>query len=203
MNIEKVVVGPLETNCYIVSKNSHAFIVDPGADHDLLKNRLLKLGLELDFIIYTHGHADHIKGGDGFDVPMYIHHSDAPCLSDSSLNLSSFVGAPFVLDSISELRILHDGDTIEFQNETMHILHTPGHTLGGICLLLGDKLFSGDTLFCRSIGRSDFHGGNHETLVSSIANKIFMLPDETDVYPGHGNQTVVGEEKKLNPFFSL
>ena len=200
--VESVEVGPFFTNCYIVGKEcSSAFIIDPGDEEGKIKKLVKKHNFNLLFVVNTHGHIDHIKEDNSFNLPVFIHAKDAPLLKDPDLNLSSFLDSPFKLNDDIQVRTLKDKDFIEFNNEKIEVIYTPGHTQGGICIKLGSFLFSGDTLFCNSIGRTDFKGGNYELLIDSIRNKLFCLDDNLTVLPGHGPKTTLGQEKRNNPFF--
>ena len=202
MKIERLVVGPIETNCYIVMQDRECFIVDPGADSEAIKKFIYSEMLTVDFIVYTHGHADHIVAGPDFDVPMFIHKDEEAFLYDSKLNLSCFSTQDFVFGDKCQVNGVQDGDNLLFQGNEIKIIHTPGHTAGGICLYVDKVLFSGDTLFNRSIGRTDLPTGDQAVLLSAIKKKLFILPDQTVVYPGHGEFTTIGEEKQNNPFFT-
>lgn len=202
MRIHTITVGPLDTNCYCVDHNKSAFLVDPGDDYDTILKYLEENSLNLDFVVLTHGHADHIKEASKLNVPIYIHKEDKICLYDSAYNLSSFVGAPFAFSKDLHVLELQDGDSIDWQGKVLKVIHTPGHSKGGISILLDESLFSGDTLFRFSIGRTDLSGGSYEQLMQSINQRLFVLPDTVKVYPGHGGSSTIGEEKKLNPFMN-
>ena len=199
--IKTLIVGNMFTNCYIVydKMKGKAFIIDPGAEADNIKKYLDSNKLNVEFIIHTHGHIDHIIADAQFEIPIYIHKLDREYLLNSEFNLSSFLDSPFKLAN-KDIRALNDGDKVEFIDSTLKIIHTPGHTPGGICILLNKALFSGDTLFAEGIGRTDFPGASHELLVDSIKEKLLKLPDDVVVYPGHGEPTTIGREKKTNPF---
>ena len=192
------------TNTYIVwDENSRqAMIIDPAAPDRMLTEEIKNLKLDLKYIINTHGHGDHIAGNqlikDSFSAPLSIHEADAAKLTEAKLNLSEFWNADIVSPPADVL--FKDGDKITLGNYEVTVIHTPGHSLGGICLLVDGLLFSGDTLFSKGIGRTDLPGGNYEMLISSIKDKLFKLPDETIVLPGHGPETTIGKEKRNNPF---
>lgn len=204
MILEAVCVGQMQVNCYILAqdKDSCAIIIDPGDEEAKIKSVLDKYRLNPAFIINTHGHIDHIGCDEKFSVPVYIHKKDLALLKDSRLNLSSFFTRP--LSVSSEIRTLRDKETVEMDSLQLQVIHTPGHTPGGISLLLQkpkDKiLFTGDSLFCRGIGRTDFPGADEDSLIKSIKDKLLELPDDTVIYPGHGPSSTIGEEKKNNPF---
>lgn len=199
--VKSFVVGPLETNCYIVSDPAtrQACLIDPGADPAVIKDYVRKNSLELKFIINTHGHGDHIAANNQFKVPIYIHQLDGDFLTDTGLNLSKmFI---FGITSPKASRLLKDGDTITLGNLTLDVIHTPGHSPGSISVKVGDAVFTGDALFAGGIGRTDFAYGDTDLLMRSITDRLFTLNDDTRIYPGHGPQSTIGEEKRSNPFF--
>lgn len=204
MIFEHLVVGELGVNCYILAAevSKGALIIDPGADFDGIKERLNKLKLTAESIILTHGHYDHIGAVNDFKAPVYAHKDEEKMLSNSSLNFSALFSSPASVTG--RVKGLQDGDEVSLVGLRLRIIHTPGHSPGGICIRLlspvSDMLFSGDTLFRGSVGRSDFPGANGKALFSAIKEKLFILPDDTVVYPGHGPKTTIGWEKKHNPF---
>lgn len=204
MILETVCVGPMQVNCYILAAagDSSAIIIDPGDEDNKIREVLNKYKLNPVFIINTHGHIDHIGCDDKFNVPVYIHQKDAALLTDPRLNLSSFLVFPFSVKS--KVHALEDKESIGIDNLQLEVMHMPGHTPGGIALYLKkpqDKiLFTGDSLFCQGIGRTDFPGADEKLLIKSIKEKIFKLADDTVIYPGHGSSSTIGEEKKNNPF---
>ncbi|MEW6620250.1 MAG: MBL fold metallo-hydrolase [bacterium] len=200
-NIHKLVVGFMESNCYILEDGNEAIVIDPGGDAYLILDKLNELKTKLIYIINTHGHSDHIAGNNELKnatgAKILIHKKDAVMLTDSSSNLSAFFYEPIIT---SADRLLEDGEYIETGHLKLKVIHTPGHTQGGICLS-GDKfIFTGDTLFAGGIGRTDFPGGDYKTLIDSINQHLLILEDETIIYPGHGNISTIGEERKTNPF---
>jgi glyoxylase-like metal-dependent hydrolase (beta-lactamase superfamily II) len=203
---EGLSVGPMDNNCYIIGceDTREAAVVDPGAEGDRILKKLASLNLKCSYIILTHGHVDHIGAlqqvHQGTGAQVLIHTGDAAMLTSPSRNLSSMVGANVKLKEAD--RLLNDGDTVEVGKVQIKVIHTPGHTIGGITLAAGDKLITGDTLFAGSVGRSDFPGGNHGQLIASIKNKILNFPENTGVYPGHGPSSTVGREAKHNPFLN-
>lgn len=205
MILETISVGPMQVNCYILASgpDSRAIIIDPGAQDYKIKEILNKYNLTPEFIINTHGHIDHIGCDDKFGIPVYIHRKELALLRNPELNLSSFLASAFSIKS--EVRALEDKENIELGQMQLEVLHVPGHTPGGISLLMKKPeskiLFTGDTLFYHGIGRTDFDGGNENSLINSIKQKLFSLDDETIVYPGHGPSSTIGEERKKNPFF--
>ncbi len=206
MILETVNVGSFGVNCYVLAadKNRLAVIIDPGAEEGKIKKVLDKHRLKAGIIINTHGHIDHIGCDDKFNVPVYIHQQDAALLKDSQLNLSNFLALPFTVDS--KIHMVADKETIELDQIGLEVIHVPGHTPGGIALLLNKPenkiLFSGDTLFYQGIGRSDFPGSDGELLIKSIRERLLVLPDDTVIYPGHGPSSTIGEEKKNNPILA-
>lgn len=204
MIVERIPAGIYAANCYLVySENDKAaIIVDPGGDVDDLVNAIDKNNLDLKFIVLTHGHGDHIGAAtalkDRYKVDVLIHEDDAEMLESGEINLSTKMAMGSV--ELKADRILKEGETIVFGDLEAKVIHTPGHTKGGICLLIENSLITGDTLFKGSIGRSDLYGGDFEALISSIKNKLLELPDETIVYPGHGGQSTIGYEKRTNHF---
>ena len=204
MIVEKLEVGPLATNCYIISSQSgrEGMIIDPGDDARQILSRVKGLKLDIKLIILTHGHMDHVgalkevKEATGAQIAACA--DDAKTLGDGSLSilLGIFHPAPPLPD-----RLLKDGDKIDIGDELHFIVrHTPGHAPGSICLLGEGMVFSGDTLFNYGIGRADLPGGNYNQLIASIRTKLMVLADETIVYPGHGPQTTIGAERRGNPF---
>lgn len=198
--IKTFIVGPLQVNSYVVADPvaREAFIIDPGADPERIEKFIEKDGLDLKFIINTHGHGDHIAANGYFDVPIYIHEDDADFLHDPNKNLSSAFGFPIVSSSPSKL--LKDGDKLAIGDMVLEILHTPGHTPGSICIKTDGVVFTGDTLFKDGVGRTDFEYGDDEALAISIRNKLLKLSDDTAIYPGHGDASTIGEERRNNPF---
>lgn len=206
MILETVCVGSMQVNCYIMAsgEGSQAVIIDPGDDEAKIRRALDKHNLKAAMIINTHGHIDHIGCDDKFGVPVYIHTSDAQLLTDPELNLSSFVAVSLVVRA--KIVKLEDKQEIGLDKIKLEVIHLPGHTPGGIGLLLkepkGKILFTGDSLFYRGIGRTDFPGADENLLVRSIKERLFKLSGDTVVYPGHGPSSTIGEEKKSNPFLT-
>ncbi len=209
MIIKQITVGPLQANCYLLAEGSGkpAAIIDPGGDGPLINAVVERDKLQPVVIINTHGHIDHIAANSYlkkiYPVPLLIHEDDAPGLSDPALNLSGIGFGNF--SSPPPDRLLRDGDIIEVGALRLEVLHTPGHTPGGISLLFRrpyeqDLVFTGDTLFAGGVGRTDFPGGSMEDLLNSIRNKLLVLPEDTIVYPGHGPASTIGREKASNPF---
>jgi hydroxyacylglutathione hydrolase len=204
LRIETLQVGSYLTNCYIVHANGRGIVIDPGDEAQRIIFLIKKQNLKIEKIILTHGHIDHIlalpeiKKYTG--APILIHPDDAIMLTDPAANLSVYHGLSFSTEPAETM--LNEGDIIEFGVYEFKILHTPGHTPGGISLVIEKSAFTGDALFAGSIGRTDFPGSNHQTLIDSIRRKLLALPDETIVYPGHGPATTIGEEREMNPWLA-
>ncbi|MCK9604005.1 MAG: MBL fold metallo-hydrolase [Candidatus Omnitrophica bacterium] len=206
MILETIRVGVMQVNCYVLAleDNSAGIIIDPGADEQKIRRVLDKHKIKPAFIINTHGHIDHIGCDDKFGIPVYIHSKDAELLRNPELNLSGFLAEP--LSVRSQVRTLEDKEEINSGGFKLEVIHVPGHTPGGIALLMKEPetkiLFSGDSLFFQSIGRSDFPGADGELLIKSIKEKLLILDDDTVVYPGHGASSTIGREKRRNPFLN-
>ncbi len=204
MIIKELVVGPLMANCFICgcSKTKEAVVIDPGGDADTILLSLADAKLKVKYIINTHGHFDHVSANgkmkDATGADILIHPLDAPMLEKLSSN-AAFFGVS-VENSPPCDQTLEEGDTVSFGDVTLKVIHTPGHTPGGISLYTNGVVFVGDTLFAGSIGRTDFPGGNFNTLISSIKTKLFNMKDDIRVFSGHGPETSIGIEKRHNPF---
>lgn len=203
MILEKLEVGAFAANCYIVGaeSNQEGLIIDPGAEANKIWRKVKNLGLKIKFIALTHAHTDHVgalkevKEATGAEVA--IHADDAGALQ--ARNPFSAVLGLSALTLPSPDRLLKSGDSLDIGDLHFLVLHTPGHTPGGICLLGEGVVFTGDTLFNFSIGRTDLSGGSYDQIMDSIHTKLLVLPDDTVVYPGHGPQTTIGNERRLNP----
>ncbi len=206
MKIERFVVGIAGANCYILinEETNEGVVVDPGGTSAALRAFLSEQGLKIAAILLTHGHFDHIMGitemlGEKTETPVYVYREDQAFLKDANLNASkSFVQAGYVYQ---EAISVSDKQEIEAAGFSFQVIHTPGHTPGSCCYYLEKEkvLFSGDTLFKTSIGRTDLAGGSDQ-IYGSIRERLFSLPDEVVVYPGHMEETSIGHEKKYNPF---
>lgn len=209
MLIDVVVSPPFMENTYIVRPEGHreCVLVDPGFGPAQLIAELEELQLTPALILLTHGHVDHIAGNAGLkkkwpDLPIVIGVNDAPMLTDAKLNLSGLGGIPVVSPPAD--RLVKEGDTVEAVGMAFHVLDIPGHSPGHVVYVVNDEspvqVLGGDVLFQGSIGRTDFPGGDAQLLITGIRKKLFTLPDDTVVYPGHGDPTTTGEERRTNPF---
>ncbi len=207
MIVEQLVVGSMAVCCYILGceKTKEAAVIDPGGDEEKILQKIDVLGLTLKQILLTHSHPDHVCGNrkikEASGAEIVAHQLEA-----------EFMAKPEIAQYFSMLgleasppvdRVVTGGDTIEIGEEKLQVIHTPGHTPGGICLYNAPHLFTGDTLFAGGVGRTDFPGGSHTELLHSINSKLFALPEETIVWPGHGyggNRSTIGAERIGNPY---
>jgi hydroxyacylglutathione hydrolase len=203
-----VTVGAFQENCYLYAcpETHEAVIIDPGDEAESILRTIAELELIPRYILNTHGHIDHICAIDAvsavFPVPLAIHPADLPMYTDERVAAAFGRTAPLVRREADFL--LQEGQTIAFGTLTLEVLHTPGHSPGGVCLLSRPYcVFSGDTLFHRSIGRTDLEGGDRAQLTASIREKLYALEDDLAVFPGHGAPTTIMEEKYENPFVTL
>lgn len=206
MQILSLSSGPIGTNTFFVydEETQKGFLVDPGGYSKVLTDKIRELGLDLMYVILTHGHADHIMGVKDYlkdfpDAKLVASKDEAKMLSDTSFNMSEQFGMPTSLTADINVE---DGETLDVGNLELKFLATPGHSPGGMCIYIASEntLFSGDTLFQASIGRTDFPGSSYEVLADSVHTKLWPLPDETSVFPGHMGPTTIGFEKENNPF---
>jgi len=200
--IERLVVGPLATNCYILKSGDELAVVDPGGEAELILEKVRELGGSVKYVIDTHGHVDHIAANrevvKATGAELLIHELDAKLLATPDRNLSSLMGMK--LTSPAPSRLLKDGDKVLVGEDEMTVLSTPGHTPGGICLLAPEYAFTGDTLFLDSTGRTDFPGGSDEQMQESLDKLQTVLRKDTMLYPGHGEPGRFGRALLVNPF---
>lgn len=193
MILKMLVVGPYMSNCYIVGSevSKEGMVIDPGADPENIMSTVESLELDIKLIVATHGHIDHVGGVNRIKektgAPFAMHEAEG--IKGGVFGKSPDVEKP-----------LRDGDIIEIGDLRFDVKHTPGHSPGGIVIIGHDVVFSGDTLFQFSIGRTDFPGGSYSQLMTGIFEHLMVLPDDTVVYSGHGPQTAIGMERKVNPF---
>lgn len=203
--IEKLEVGAFAANCYLVGcpQTKKGIVIDPGGEGQYIVKRIRELGLDILYIINTHAHIDHIGANadikEAFKAPILVHEVEASMYRSPQASLALFMeqSAPIPPDGT-----LRGGAILEAGTLSIKIIETPGHTAGSITLEINGVLFTGDTLFNFSIGRTDLPGGSYRRIIQSIQDKIMPYPDETKVFPGHGPATTVGEERRFNPFLS-
>ncbi|MFC1861644.1 MBL fold metallo-hydrolase [Chloroflexota bacterium] len=206
MILKRLVVGPFASNCYIVGSEStmEGFIIDPGEEANAIINSIKDLKLDIKTIVLTHSHIDHISAlgevKEATGAEIAVHTDDARALlSGEGRSVSAMFGIAYKTPPAPD-RLLNDGDNIDIVDLHFTVIHTPGHTPGGICLLGHDVVFTGDTLFNCGIGRTDLPGGSYQELMNSINSKLMQLPENTTVYPGHGPETTIATESRSNPF---
>ncbi|MDH3972855.1 MAG: MBL fold metallo-hydrolase [Deltaproteobacteria bacterium] len=205
MNFETIEVGPLQVNCYILyDEEGNALVIDAGDNAEMILEKISALGLNLKMVISTHGHFDHV-GANGLlkektGAKLLIHEADRELLKHAPRAAASF-GLRAEEPPQADEYISH-GQLIECGSIKIEVIHTPGHSPGGVSLLSDHTLFTGDTLFAGSIGRTDLPGGVHELLLKSVSEKLFSLADTVEIHPGHGPSSSIGHEKKYNPFFA-
>ena len=208
MEIKSLILGPVSTNCYffINTETKETILIDPADRADRIIAKISAEQLMPVAILLTHGHFDHIMAVEEvahtYSIPYYICDAEAELMENPDLN-----GAYLLRESISARRdrLVADKEILELAGCAVEVLHTPGHTAGSVCYYIREEkaLFSGDTLFCNSVGRTDLPTGNSGVLLASISEKLLCLPEETKVYPGHGMMTTIGHEKKNNPYLSM
>ncbi|MBS5065859.1 MAG: MBL fold metallo-hydrolase [Hungatella hathewayi] len=201
LRIKTCVLGMVSTNCYIVYREKEAVVIDPADNGAYIVNQCRELGVMPVAVLLTHGHFDHIMAVDDLrklSLPVYAGADEEGLLGDTSLNLSASFGHSFTTRADHYVK---DGEMFSLLGKTWKVIATPGHTSGSVCYLVDDEdvLFSGDTLFAESLGRTDFPTGSSSQIVASITEKLFPLRDDIMVYPGHGEPTTIGHEKQYNP----
>ena len=205
MKVEHSTVGPVETNCYLVTntKTNELIVIDPGEEADMLISKIKASGAKPAAILLTHAHFDHITGAAAvageFGVKIYLHEKDRDTLTDTQMNASWMIGHPMTYTADIFVK---DEQELEIAGFKIRVLFTPGHTPGGCCYYFPyeDVVFTGDSLFCGSIGRTDFKGGSMSDLVRSVKEKLMSLPDKTAVYPGHNESSTIENERMFNPY---
>ncbi len=208
MKVYPLVLGPVQTTCYIISNENKAIVVDPAANANQIIRYLGTKKLELEAVLLTHGHFDHIGAVNElvakYQVPIYAHKKEQEYFENPEVNLSPMIYERLILNKDFEYRFIADQEMIDCLGLRVKAFHVPGHTTGSLCYYFESEelVFTGDTLFKHSIGRTDFIYGNHDQLVKGIRGKLLSLPPHTLVYPGHGECTTVEEELIHNPFLS-
>jgi glyoxylase-like metal-dependent hydrolase (beta-lactamase superfamily II) len=204
MKIYPIILGQVETNAYVLSHEGRALLVDPAAEPQRILAYLNAQKLSVEGILLTHGHFDHIGAvnelAGRFKLPVYAHKKEQAYFEKPELNLSTMIYQNLRLQPELDFRFLEDGEVFEAIGQKIKALHVPGHTLGSLCFYFEDSeaVFTGDTLFNHSIGRTDFPLGNHRQLVTAIKTKLLTLPMGTIVYPGHNAATTIGDETRTN-----
>lgn len=205
MLLETLTIGMLATNCYILAPGprSPAVVIDPAGEIKSIVSRLHRAELECVGILVTHGHVDHMAGAgplsDAVGAPVFIHRADSGSLASPRTRLVGLAGGVMATRP-RQIEYLDEGDRVQAGELTLEVLHTPGHTPGGISFYLPGYLFCGDLIFQGSIGRTDLKGGSLQTLLRAVREKVWDLPDDTRILPGHGPATTLGAEKRSNPF---
>ncbi len=203
MLLRRMEVGPFAANCYLVAcdQTQQAVIIDPGAEAKQILDMVAREKVTVSHIINTHGHVDHVGANEevrqALGVPILVHEQDGEMSKKPHASLSAFLGK---LKLAEPDTLLKGGDKVTVGNLEFTVIETPGHTKGSITLAVDNVLFTGDTLFAGSIGRTDLPGGSFKEIISSIKEKLLVYPDDTVVYPGHGPESTIGQEKKYNPF---
>lgn len=196
MEIKTFTLGMYQSNNYLVYENGHALLIDLGAGAEAVFNFLQENNLILDQILLTHGHLDHVDGVDELltmtgPVPVYLHEEDAIAILEKKRIFGHMA---------AKTTAIENGSKIAFGEKTIEVFTTPGHTKGGVSFLVENRLFTGDTLFKHNVGRTDLYGGSEEEIIASVTEKLYTLPDDTIVYPGHDAATTIGHEKKYNMY---
>lgn len=205
LKVRHLVVGAVATNCYLAEniKTKEAIIIDPGDSAERIAKQLTQDEMKPVAILLTHGHFDHTMAAkelaEHYQIKIYAHQKEKETLEIPEINLSGMLGTKIAFYADVYFK---EGDILDLAGFQIQVFHTPGHTLGGVCYYLKEEkvLFSGDTLFCQSVGRTDFPTGSSSTLIRSIKEKLMPLPDDTMVYTGHEDLTKIGMERQYNPF---
>jgi hydroxyacylglutathione hydrolase len=203
MILEALEVGMFATNCYLVGcpDTGEGTVIDPGSDAKRIIKEIRRLGLHIKYIINTHGHIDHTGANarvkEVVNAPILLHRADLNIYQNPGFGLGLVAGKRPVPD-----HFISEGEIIKFGNIELQVIETPGHTPGGVSLLTRDRVFTGDTLFAGSIGRTDLAGGSFEVLIRSIRKRLAILPPETRIYPGHGPNSTIARELQYNPFIT-
>lgn len=207
IKISKITLGCYMTNCYFLYRegSKETIVVDPADKGERIYEGLTERGLEVKAILLTHGHFDHILGVKGLKekagCKVYAYEEEDPLLMDPAVNVSEGIGRPVMIKAD---HFFKDGECCTLAGMTFKVIHTPGHTQGSCCYYFEEAgiLISGDTLFCESVGRTDFPTGSSRKIIESITTKLSVLPENTKVYPGHGESTTIGYENENNPYIS-
>lgn len=206
IRVHAMEVGPLAVNCYLVEHvpSRKAAVIDPGDDGRAILGEIGRLELSVDKILLTHGHFDHVGAvrilRETSGAKVYLHPKDVERMATA--RRQGLIFGLSVADPPPPDVLVREGETVAFEDRKFLVAHTPGHTEGCVSYILDDMAFVGDLIFAGSIGRTDLPGGDHDALIRAVREKIFILPDDTVLFPGHGPATTVGEEKRSNPFFT-
>jgi glyoxylase-like metal-dependent hydrolase (beta-lactamase superfamily II) len=203
--IETLVVGPLMTNCYIIGSAGEGAVIDAAAEPDRIKKRIDSMDLEVRYHLLTHGHLDHRQGlnelMEMYPAPLCYHEGEDEIREGAKLRSAEFGLKWYEFPNAD--KFLDDGDTLPLGDIEIQVLHTPGHSPGGLTFLIEGAAFTGDCLFAQGVGRTDFPGGDWDILMKSIKKKLYVLDDDTVIYPGHGPVSTIGVEKDMNPFVRM